>query len=667
MQFYKVEGVWKDKPAGEGSESDSALISRLEDVSKDVAGGASDGSYGCFYKASEDVIGIAVVCENRDPQGVAETLLKRAGIQLTRVRYEEITTKAFKNLLRQACKKSLVFDDDEIISGLNIDGLYGYNSSQYGEKIFDQKNERAIRSMVKKRLVSDSLTRELDRILDDEPRKRFAGHPAHYFLETDDHDAMLETYRLLLESLYLRGRIVSRRYHYVDFDFESDVDRNSYETLYRCARGGAIVVRYKPGLGGESGLAGGERAVIEDLCEVMKKYRKDVLTIFCLPKECGVAKAVFMDNLSNICFITISETLSSYDESVAFLKGLAKDDHIRADRQLAGALDADRRYYAAELRRIYDRWYDNKLRTAVFPQYADLAAIKESEVKKKARGSAYSELSKMIGLDSAKKVIDQAINYYKIQRVYAGRSLGFGRTSMHMIFTGAPGTAKTTVARLFSEIMKDNGILSRGHLVETGRGDLVGKYVGWTAKCVKKKFEEAEGGVLFIDEAYSLVDGREGGFGDEAINTIVQEMENHREDMIVIFAGYPDKMEGFLAKNPGLRSRIAFHVNFEDYSVDELCRIAELIASKKGLRLGKGTQERLSKVFEAAVEKDDFGNGRFVRNVIEKAQMSLASRLVELDPADVSDAQVITIMPEDIELPEALRFRKEKLKIGFIA
>lgn len=144
---------------------------------------------------------------------------------------------------------------------------------------------------------------------------------------------------------------------------------------------------------------------------------------------------------------------------------------------------------------------------------------------------------------------------------------------MHMVFIGNSGTAKTTAARLFARIMKDNGLLSKGQLIEVGRGDLVGKCVGWTAQTVQAKFKVAIGGVLFIDEAYSLVDKHSGSFGDEAINTIVQEMENHREDVVAIFAGYPNKMEGFLQKNPGLRSRIAFHVPFADYTSDEISTI----------------------------------------------------------------------------------------------
>ena len=184
--------------------------------------------------------------------------------------------------------------------------------------------------------------------------------------------------------------------------------------------------------------------------------------------------------------------------------------------------------------------------------------------------------------------------------------------------------------------MKDNGLLPVGDLIEVGRADLVGKYVGWTAPTVKRKFEAAKGSVLFIDEAYSLVDDTDGLYGDEAINTIVQEMENHRQDTVVIFAGYPDKMERFLQKNPGLRSRIAFHVPFEDYSPEELLGIFTLMAKGQKLELAPGVGERLLPLFRKAARGEDFGNGRFARNLLEKSRMKQASRLVRLDPALVT-------------------------------
>lgn len=212
--------------------------------------------------------------------------------------------------------------------------------------------------------------------------------------------------------------------------------------------------------------------------------------------------------------------------------------------------------------------------------------------------------------------------------------------------------------------MKENHLLSNGNLVEVGRGDLIGKYVGWTAPGIQNKFSEARGGVLFIDEAYALLDDRTGSFGDEAIDTIVQEMENHREDMMVIFAGYPDKMEEFLQRNPGLRSRIAFHVSFNDYNTEELCDIANLIAGKQGLKLTNKAQQKLADIFDVAKNEKDFGNGRYVRNVIERAKMAQACRLLSMDSDDISKNDIATICDEDIE-DVSITLREEKKQIGF--
>lgn len=256
------------------------------------------------------------------------------------------------------------------------------------------------------------------------------------------------------------------------------------------------------------------------------------------------------------------------------------------------------------------------------------------------------------------------MNYYKALKLFADKGMKNDHPAMHMVFTGNPGTAKTSVARLFARIMKENDLLSKGNIIEVGRGDLVGKFVGWTAPIVQKKFAEAQGGVLFIDEAYSLVDDRDGSYGDEAINTIVQEMENHRDDVVVIFAGYPDKMEKFLQKNPGLRSRIAFHVPFYDYDTESLCSIANLIANQKGLNLTEEACEKLAGIFENVRTERDFGNGRYVRNIIEKAKMAQATRLLAMDFDSICSKDITTIRAEDIEQP-VIGVKKEQRRIGF--
>lgn len=200
-------------------------------------------------------------------------------------------------------------------------------------------------------------------------------------------------------------------------------------------------------------------------------------------------------------------------------------------------------------------------------------------------------------------------------------------------------------------------------LQSVGRADLVGKYVGWTAQIVKNKFKQAKGSVLFIDEAYALLEDRSGLYGDEAINTIVQEMENHREDMVVIFAGYPKEMEAFLARNPGLRSRIAFHLPFEDYSARELYQIARLLAEEKGMSFAPQVEEKLIPIFQDALQTEGFGNGRFARNLVEQAQMKQADRLMRCDLDCLTKDAVTTLLPEDFEPPQKKKIRK--LPIGF--
>ena len=234
---------------------------------------------------------------------------------------------------------------------------------------------------------------------------------------------------------------------------------------------------------------------------------------------------------------------------------------------------------------------------------------------------------------------------------------------MHMVFTGNPGTAKTTVARLCAEILNDEKILSTGNFVEAGRADLVSDHVGGTAILVKKKFREAQGGVLFIDEAYSLCDHFNGSYGDEAINTIVQEMENHREDTVVIFAGYPEPMKEFLERNPGMKSRIAFNVHFDDYDTEDLCKITQLMVSNKQLSLTDAAMDKLRKNFDAARVNDDYGNGRYVRKLLEEAEMNQANRLIGLPIDELSVEDLTTI--DECDIPDFVPENKTKNRIGF--
>ena len=245
-------------------------------------------------------------------------------------------------------------------------------------------------------------------------------------------------------------------------------------------------------------------------------------------------------------------------------------------------------------------------------------------------GEAQQQLKELVGIKDVKSKLEDIIA--SVAMMAKRRKLGLGAApfNLHMLFTGNPGTAKTTVARLLGPILAGRGVLQSPKVVECSRADLVGRYVGETAIKVKEKFEEAYGGILFIDEAYSLI-GDSQDFGPEAITTIVSEMENNRDNTMVIFAGYPEKMEEFLNINVGLRSRIAFRLHFPDYTTEELTEIVEQMARKYDYVLSSAAKSRVMELIRRARSQADFGNGRFARNLFEQAAMHQAKRLENED------------------------------------
>lgn len=293
----------------------------------------------------------------------------------------------------------------------------------------------------------------------------------------------------------------------------------------------------------------------------------------------------------------------------------------------------------------------------------DISLLEEGLKNEREPGTARKELDNMIGLASVKKIIHKAIAHYKLNKLCIDKGIAREKASLHMVFTGNPGTAKTSVARLFAEILQNEKVLSTGTFVEVGRADLVGDHVGSTAPLVKRKFKEAQGGVLFIDEAYSLCDSYENGFGDEAINTLVQEMENHRDDVIVIFAGYTEPMHRFLDRNPGMLSRIAFQVEFEDYTTDELCDITKLMVSEKQMTITDAAMNKLRQNYDIVRGENDYGNGRFVRKMLEEAEMNLAERVLQYKESEITKEVITTI--EECDIPDLSARKKTIRRIGF--
>ncbi|MDY6063169.1 MAG: AAA family ATPase [Erysipelotrichaceae bacterium] len=254
------------------------------------------------------------------------------------------------------------------------------------------------------------------------------------------------------------------------------------------------------------------------------------------------------------------------------------------------------------------------------------------------RNEIQKELDDIVGLKEVKSYLISLEDHIKVNKIRKQKGLKTNEVSKHMIFTGNPGTGKTTIARIVSRMMKASGILATGQLVEVSRADLVGKYVGHTAPLTMSVIESALGGVLFIDEAYSLYRGKDDSFGLEAIDTIVKAMEDHRDDLIVILAGYSKEMADFLTANSGLKSRFANIINFEDYTGKELADIAEVIARNKDYKIEASAMPLLESYFNQVQAKNDAtsGNGRLARNLVEEAMLAQAKRILNNPDDDVS-------------------------------
>jgi AAA+ superfamily predicted ATPase len=283
--------------------------------------------------------------------------------------------------------------------------------------------------------------------------------------------------------------------------------------------------------------------------------------------------------------------------------------------------------------------------------------------------SLLGELNGLIGLDEVKQEVNQLAAFLEVERLRKERGMKESGLSLHLVFYGNPGTGKTTVARLIAQIYQSLGFLSRGHLVETDRSKLVGGYLGQTALKTQEVIESALGGVLFIDEAYSLTraEASQDSYGKEAIETILKSMEDRRKDLVVIAAGYPAEMADFIASNPGLKSRFNRFINFTDYDPRQLFQIFTGFASAAQYRVSSAASDKLHILFEEGFRHRDmqFGNGRFVRNLFEQCIANLASRIVTLP--HITNEMLTTI--ELLDIPSSALSQQEESvqprKIGF--
>ncbi len=255
----------------------------------------------------------------------------------------------------------------------------------------------------------------------------------------------------------------------------------------------------------------------------------------------------------------------------------------------------------------------------------------------------------LVGLKPVKTRIKETAALLLVDRVRKRLDLASGAPSLHMSFTGNPGSGKTTVAMRMSEILHRLGYVRKGHLVAVTRDDLVGQYIGHTAPKTKEVLKKAMGGVLFIDEAYYLYKPEnERDYGTEAIEILLQVMENQRDDLVVILAGYKDRIENFFQSNPGMSSRIAHHLDFPDYSPDELLAIAKLMIEEQHYRFSPDAEKAFQEYITRRMQMPHFANARSVRNALERARLRLANRLFVKSEKQLTKKDLITIEAEDI-------------------
>lgn len=510
-------------------------------------------------------------------------------------------------------------------------------------------------------LADVSLSEELERIYSPLNKRKFYGNPVNYKINAVSRETAKNLVELLTKALYTNKRILSTRVAYItklndsyDDTFE-DLCNNSYASV--------VAIECNDADSSDDRFARGREAKCEYICNIVRKFSSQ--TVFILidlgSKVCkqSVSQLAAKDD---ICFIEIFEGKGDSAAGKKYLKSLLKGNKVPYAKEDFVLPEQDE-YNVSDIVTAYKEIKKNSIRNSVYKAYKEVKVIKPEAPKTLC--DSYDKLQKMVGLTEIKTIIDQIISAQKVNKLRLEMGLDVAGTAKHMIFTGNPGSAKTTVARLLASILYDEHVLNKNRFIECGRQDLVGKFLGWTAKLVEEQFRRARGGILFIDEAYSLVE-KEGYYGDEAINTIVQMMENYRDDVIVIFAGYPDKMEKFLAKNEGLRSRIAFHVDFPDYNADELCGILELMCKDKGYTLDDSAREKCRGIFDMACKNAEFGNGRFVRNVLEQAIIKQSLRIVDEYQNENVDKKIISVLSaSDFEINAAETYKTTEKVIGF--
>ena len=526
----------------------------------------------------------------------------------------EITLDEFMKHLKQAEQIYSVQKPD--ISVLKMDS----EQPVIPEKLFDKSIECSGQKSI---FIPEDEIKRIEST--QKPADYEAERPVHYLVYGNDRRVINDISEELINELRFFDRISSNRYLEISKDDLSILEKHEYiiQNLNNLD-GGTVIVKLDDGTTDED-----FERLVNAVYSEPRKYKGRYTVIFNLC--CTDCHRV--NEIERICdywpFVEISDDKLERSSAIKLLDQIAdENDVVLLEKHYDEILQTGRINSRSELSNAFRKWYLNTYNIrSNFPSYETF--VTDFFGRRKPDCESYDKLDSLIGLKEVKSLCKEIICFYQMERLRKEQYPSTKAVAMHMVFQGNPGTAKTTVARIVAGIFKEKGILSKGDLIEVGRADLVGKYVGYTAQNVHSYFEKAKGSVLFIDEAYALADkDDQGDYGIEAINTIVQDMENYREDVVVIFAGYKKEMKDFIRRNSGLSSRISFYVDFPDYSEDELFEILKKMAKENHYTLTEDVRAAFEKYISNTVIST--GNGRLVRNVFERARVKQSSRICEM-------------------------------------
>ena len=610
----------------------SFLIYRIEDNGMASTGFSFDEKYENF--------------ENVYPY-IMEVLSDKFSIKKVIEEPYEVTMFEYSNYLNEARRRD---NFNYATSFINMANLWVDDLSKYNSKNCHYDFEEKIVADDKKdgcSIYDSKFQEEISNIEFHKNTTNFSGNMVHYVISGRSMKACLDMTETLVNKLFMANRVKSRRIEVIT-NIEPDIYtiRNHIEDIIENNYGGTVVFD----LTGKFGFKATDYVMASTYIEnLLKKYKNNCLFVFTYNMEnTGFSYYLLPKLQMYVMPVMLREGTGDRRAATNYLKALIKQsEYAKYAKQASEFLkqypgDNFTQTDILQACEQFETWCVNKNVLQAYDYNLSEDFILDRNENKE---STYVKLQNMIGLNSVKKQIDEIVATNIVEKERKNRQKNkYQSSTMHMVFGGNPGTAKTTVARLFAGITKEKGILKSGAFVEKGGMDLDGIASEYL---IREAFVAAKGGVLFIDEAYSLK-------CDTAVTVLIQEMENHREDVIVILAGYNERMQEFMEINEGLKSRIPYWVDFPDYDADELTEIFSLMIKERGMKITEDAIKEAYYIFDKKRLQDNFGNGRYARNLMEHAIQKQSIRLLKERALveDIKNRELFLIIKEDISTAE---------------